>query len=231
MDLYKKNLNKIMIHFREFERKFATFFFGPSERTVEYSFILRNIPYIKGLKILEIGCTGSTLSYKLAQMGFKVVAVDLRSYPFTHRNLNFILGDILQLDLPIKYFDVVIMVSTIEHIGMGGYDDDINLDGDILMMKKVVDSVKLNGQILLTFPINPFYKEISFYERYYDFSRIKRLIGDLNIAIEEYYIPTRNIANYSFNWIKASKKEILDQTYLKFYPHATACLKLIKKIN
>lgn len=221
-------LDIIKIRYRELERKFASWIFGPSERIVEYSFIIKHIPFISKAKILEIGCSGSSLSHKLACMGFEVHALDLRPYSFTHKNLKFSLGDILKKELPNNYFDCIIMVSTIEHIGMGAYNKELNLDGDMLAMTKVINSIKAKGTILITTPIAPVYKEIDLYERYYDFSRLSKLVHGFQINLEEYYAPHKRVFGYGFNWKKISKEEVKKGKYLKYYSHATVCMKLIK---
>lgn len=41
------------------------------------------------------------------------------------------------LELPEKKYDAVLCISTLEHVGLGRYGDELDVDGDIKMMKKL----------------------------------------------------------------------------------------------
>lgn len=122
-------MNKIRL--RDLGKKIAARFFGAPERTIECSFVTRNLPKRTNMKILELGCGESLLSYRFARMRFEVWAIDVNPYPFIHRNLNFLQGDITQMKLPSSYFDCAISVSVIEHIGLGWCHDHVKSDGGL----------------------------------------------------------------------------------------------------
>jgi len=90
----------------------------PSERIVEYPFIFRNIVGLKGAKILDVGCSGSYLLTELAALGHEVYGIDIRWYPVQYPNVRFVQGNICKTLFPNDFFDVIIAVSTIEHIGI-----------------------------------------------------------------------------------------------------------------
>ncbi len=52
-----------------------------------------------------------------------VTVCDVRRYSETHPNLTVVEGDFLHNSFPDTVFDLVVMVSTIEHIGFGSYGD------------------------------------------------------------------------------------------------------------
>lgn len=104
--------------------------------------------------ILEIGHVASSVSLELASMGFRVTAIDLRIYPFSHRNLTSIKGDFLEHQFNSK-FDCVFSLSTIEHFGFsgryGGKDElDNTLDEDAF--KKISELLKPGGLAIVSFP-------------------------------------------------------------------------------
>jgi 2-polyprenyl-3-methyl-5-hydroxy-6-metoxy-1,4-benzoquinol methylase len=75
-------------------------------RTVEYSFALDNIGAATR-KLLDLGSSGSIFPVKMARMGFKVTAVDIRPYCKIHPNLKFISADLKRLPFPDESFDAV----------------------------------------------------------------------------------------------------------------------------
>jgi len=213
-------------------RRVTAFLFGPPERVIEYSFVIRNLLRLNTMKLLEVGCGESSLSYKLARMGFDIVTVDLNPYPFTHQNLKSLLGDITEIKLPNNNFDCGIMVSTIEHIGMGWYGDSKRTDGDFLSLKKTVTAIKEQGFLFITVPIAPTYREILGRTRIYDFESLDRLfrLSNLHVSVAEYYMPTKKVGRYALNWVKATRDNVIKGRYLKIYPHCTACL-ILQKIK
>ena len=69
-----------------------------NERIVELPFALHSVMSLPtGSRILDAGCTESPLSIQLAAMGYQVTGYDYRPYPYTHPNLDFVQGDLLNL--------------------------------------------------------------------------------------------------------------------------------------
>ena len=222
---------RMWVRYWEFGRRMTGIIFGPSERVIEYSFVLRNLSQNRSYRILEVGASCSPLSYKLAQSGYNVYAVDVRPYPFVHDKLRAFQGDIIKMSLPKGFFDYAIMVSTIEHIGMGAYGDPIYPNGDFLVINKLIDAIKDTGRILVTTHFVPHYHE-KHSVRYYDDVRLNKLAGDmLSIEKEEYYIATKKWWRYSLNWIRTTKEIAMIEDYPSTCPHALVCLVLRKKGN
>jgi len=59
-------------------------------------------------------------------------------YPETHPNLTVVEGDFLVNSLPDAAFDLVVMVSTVEHIGFGYYGDPVIEYGDRIAIQQVI---------------------------------------------------------------------------------------------
>ena len=216
---------KLLARARDAEMKFVSFFGYRTSRTVEYDFIMRNIPS-RARKILDVGSTGSLLPLKLAKRGYNVWCIDSREYHECHPNLTFVKGDILRSLFPDDFFDLVVCVSTIEHIGVGAYGDPQYEDGDRLAVKEFGRILKEGGTLLLTAPFSGEYRVLpwmSSYERIYDYNRLKSLFGGWEIQLEEYYVPKK-----IKHWVKASRKEA-EKSY-EVYPRSNLiCLMLRNK--
>ena len=77
-----------------------------SERIIElplfHQWVGKIFPRPEG-KFLEIGHVASSTSLELASLGFNVTAIDLRDYPFTHKNLKSIKDDFLKHEFDKKF--------------------------------------------------------------------------------------------------------------------------------
>ncbi|NIA11303.1 MAG: methyltransferase domain-containing protein [Nitrospiraceae bacterium] len=120
----KKTMNKEKISARviDFGIKIFAIFGYHTSRSREYEFAMNNIPS-KGNRISDVGSTGSLFPLKLAKKGYEVYAIDVREYHEKHPNLTVVSTDIENTPFSDDFFDVITCVSTIEHIGLGGYED------------------------------------------------------------------------------------------------------------
>jgi 2-polyprenyl-3-methyl-5-hydroxy-6-metoxy-1,4-benzoquinol methylase len=107
------------------------------ERYVEWSFLSSHLPGGSG-EAIDFGCEKGYMSLLAAQKGFHVLACDLQQQHFLwkHPNVEFVLGDFLDLDLPLNHFDLIINCSSVEHVGVAGrYDITLTeMDGDLEVM-------------------------------------------------------------------------------------------------
>jgi hypothetical protein len=142
-----------------------------NERIIEIPFVLQHLP--KTGRILDIGSASSLMALQLATMGYDVTAIDIRPYPFHHKNLTFLQQDISHLTLEKDSHDCAVVISTIEHVGLGSYGDDRTLsDRDFL--DTIAKYVRPNGSIILTMPFGKAY-QTNWY-RVYDSQALYRLI-------------------------------------------------------
>ena len=117
-----------------------------SSRNIEYAWVYMNIPQGKN-RILDVGSVGSFLPIILGQMGYDVWCLDVRRYEYEGllSNIQSILGDIRKTNFGDNFFDIVTVVSTIEHIGLGRYGDHFDLNGDkaaITEIKRILKNTR-----------------------------------------------------------------------------------------
>lgn len=191
-----------------------------SSRIVEYPWILRNIPS-KG-RILDIGSTGSQLPLMLAGLGYEVWTIDIREYEYAGiiNNLNCIIGDIRETSFTDSFFDIILAVSTIEHIGLGRYGDLIDKEGDRNAMKEIRRIMSNDGILLMTVPFGK--KYISKLHRVYDEELLLDIINKFKIENIEYFQKNNGF------WIKSSKEKVKDlDSFIN--EKAIACVKARSK--
>lgn len=158
--------------------------YSTTERIVEIPFVLRHLDVPKGSSILEFGCAESLLALQLANSGYRVTGIDLRPYPFDHPNLRTIQGDIRSIVIPAESFDVVVTVSTLEHVGLDSYGGNIVEDGDFEVLELLHRGLRPGGRLLLTVP----YGRGSLPgTRVYDDDRLGKLLENFSVLEEEYY--------------------------------------------
>lgn len=142
-----------------------------NERILETPFVLQRLP--KTGRILDVGSASSLLALQLATIGYQVTAVDIRPYPFTHDKLTYFQEDVSRLTLEKRSQDCAIVISTIEHVGLGNYGDSQELS-DREFLNIVAGYVKAKGDIFLTMPFGKSYQG-SWY-RVYDSEELYKLI-------------------------------------------------------
>ena len=194
----------------------------PSERIVEYPWILKNIRKGKLLRTLDVGCSGSFLSHELIARGYDVYGIDFNEYLEKHPNLKFHRLDIVDTSFPKNFFDQVVMVSTLEHIGIGTYGDPKYEDGDNMTMNELSRILKKDGLMLITVPFSNRHTSGEWY-RVYDMPSLKKLVEAAHLRFEciEWYVLSGN------RWFKFQKhSDILEEHKTA---KAIACLRLRKK--
>ena len=119
-------------------------------------------------RVLEIGCAeadwmGPVLD---ARPDLTIVGIDWRA---CERRGEVIRGDVLTYDFPRRSFDVVVGISSIEHIGLGHYEGDpLDPDGDRHCMERVVRWLKPGGWVYADVPYGPEYRVEGTSHRVYD---------------------------------------------------------------
>ena len=123
-----------------------------SEQLLENALLLREMD-ASVRKVLDFGGFESTLPLALAALGIRVTVVDQRRYPFQDERVQILQHDILQpmKDLPAD-FDLVYSISTIEHVGLGGYGDPRETRGDALAVAHLWEKVRPGGRLFFSVP-------------------------------------------------------------------------------
>jgi len=150
-----------------------------SERAVEYPFVFMNLRLEEGARILDVGCVGSLLSYKLSSMGYKVTGYDLGEFDVTHPNLTFIQGDFLDNEFRDGAFDAVVAISTVEHCGIPVYGSRVMEDGDRRMVREIHRVLKGGGVFIMSVPFGKKGKNKEW--RVYDERALDELLKDFTI--------------------------------------------------
>jgi hypothetical protein len=152
-----------------------------SEQVLEVPLLIRHLRPDDG-KILDFGGFESLLPLSLAALGHQVTVLDQRPYPFTHENLTAecrdIFGDLTGLA---RDFDAVISISTIEHLGLGGYGDTRRDDGDRLGVERLWSLVRPGGRLLATVPAGAAAVHAGY--RVYDRRRLHQTFPHLTTAL------------------------------------------------
>jgi len=189
-----------------------------SSRIVEYPWVLRNMPY-KG-RILDVGSTGSQLTLMLVGLGYEVWTIDIRKYEFdgVSNDLHCILGDIRRTDFPDCFFDIVLAVSTIEHVGLGRYGDPVDIEGDKNAIKEIRRIMSNEGVLLMTAPFGK--RCVSKLHRVYDHEALFTLLKDFKIESIEYFLRTDRF------WVKSSIERVNDVDS-SMTERAIACVKAV----
>lgn len=131
------------------------------DRAVEYGFCVENINKFatRGGRALDFGSGGvSVITDALVTNGMNTNALDREMHTHTS-TVKFIHGDILSMDIGNRMYDLVVICSSVEHVGLSGrYGEGVDTpDGDYIAMRKIVNSVKPGGKIILTLPVGTGY--------------------------------------------------------------------------
>ena len=123
-----------------------------SEQIVEGALMLGSIQP-EERRLLDFGGYESLLPLTLSALGHEVTVLDQRRYPFKAPRLSSVTADLFgEHPLVAESFDVVLSVSTIEHLGLGRYDDVTIPDGDRLGVERLWRLVRPGGRLLATVP-------------------------------------------------------------------------------
>jgi SAM-dependent methyltransferase len=189
---------------------------GTNERIVEKNFVLQSLARSYNsaqIQILDIGSAESSLAYELASLNYAVTAIDIRVMSLSHPNLKFIKSDICQPDLDKSSFDCVIALSTIEHIGLGWYGDEVGEGLDRQAVNQIHALLKPKGIMILTVPYGN--ASLTPVHRIYDRKSLQNLIEGFNVVSSAYGIRIDNFTyTVTDNEAEASEKEHDPENYL-----------------
>jgi 2-polyprenyl-3-methyl-5-hydroxy-6-metoxy-1,4-benzoquinol methylase len=158
---------------------------GTNERIVEAPFafsVIAGLP--KPARILDVGAAESTIALSLASLGHQVTALDPRGYSFAHPNLSVAKTTIERLPEPSEPFDAILLVSTLEHVGLGFYGDEAGPEGaDRRALERLEQVLAPDGIIVLTVPFGT--AQVSEKERTYDAQTLDRLLEGRTVVRHE----------------------------------------------
>jgi SAM-dependent methyltransferase len=159
---------------------------GTNERSVEAPWAIQRIGGAR--RVLDVGCSTSDYLADLAQAepqrARRVYGLDPDA-PRPIRNVGILKGTIVAPPFPPARFDLILCVSTVEHIGLPIYGQHEFPHGDILAMRHMRRLLAPGGRLLLTVPfgraqVNPWF-------RVYDSPGLRRLKGGFRTLSAAFY--------------------------------------------
>lgn len=165
-----------------------------SQRAVEYPWVLKTLRSFipQGSRVLDVGCAESVLTHELIAYGYDVWCVDINVPMFAPKCAKFVRTDIRKTSFPDNFFDAIVVVSTIEHVGMPVYGQKIiEEDGDIKAMREIRRICKPGGFVIMTVPFHGKKLLLTAGERQYDFHRLRLLMEGFKPLIVHFYAPKR----------------------------------------
>lgn len=179
-----------------------------NERIVEYPFIHSNLGDVKqGENIIDVGAGASRLPIELASRGFNIWTIDLNPHAFPRKHPCFTptQGDIRRTGFKDNFFDKVIAVSTVEHIGLEKGERDH--EGDKKALREILRIIKPGGEVLVTVPFGR--QAIAHLTRIYDLPSLQELFSGFEIKRVEYAMEREG------NWVPASVEEVKNIAFSK----------------
>ena len=169
---------------------------GMNERSVEVPWARERIGDAR--RVLDVGCSTSDYLADLARTGpspeanppqaerrgRRVYGLDPDA-PHPIRNVGVARGTIVAPPFPPGSFDLILCISTVEHIGLPIYGQHEFPHGDIFAMRHVRRLLAPGGRLLLTVPfgraqVNPWF-------RVYDQRSLRRLTGGFRTLSAAFY--------------------------------------------
>jgi len=198
-----------------------------SERIVEYPFVLRNLDLAKGGLVLDVGCGSSYFPPILASLGYQTYGIDLEDYPAETPNFKFVKADVRRTGFPDAFFDRILVISTMEHVGIKHFRISPSLPGsadvgaDREAMQELVRILKPGGKILITVPFGKIGRVIRNYQRFYTSNSLAMLLNGVSLETEEYY------AKKGLSWVRVAK-ERASEIEEGSANYAVACIVAVK---
>lgn len=161
--------------------------------------------FTKEITIIEMGPGRGELMRILERNGYKPMGIDLSPW-----NSELVMKrDMRNSNLQEKSVDIIYCVSTICNIGLGGYGDFLESNGDRSAIEEFMRILKDDGRILLTFPYGESgIRIVGANYRVYDKDLMKILIEDLEIEEEHFFFWCED------KWIETIDESILKQIFL-----------------
>jgi SAM-dependent methyltransferase len=174
------------------------------EKQLDWGWAMAKVASLSGTA-LDIGCGHSPVPAALHAAGFATTAIDLQpDQPFDLPGLEIISDDFLHRNFPAKSYDLVVLCSTVEHMGLQGrYDSAEAKDADLACMQKVLTLLRPSGRLILTIPLGHDYV-LGSWHRVYGPQRFPRLIAGFEV------VDARAFKRSAGRWQATSVDDALD---------------------
>jgi ubiquinone/menaquinone biosynthesis C-methylase UbiE len=214
-----------------------------SERVVEYGFLASNLQSSRiNMTILDVGSGGSALTNAVSNFGsnkkWSVFGIDIaKGLPKLFEEgtekspVALLRMDARMMGFRDEVFDIVVCISTVEHIGIPSthyLSKEYDTLGDVKALSEIFRILKKSGRVILTVPYED--KNIQGYireHRIYNSSKLAGLITQFHVKKKEYYIYING------QWKNCRIKDIASELRLfansevPQYLHSRICLCLV----
>jgi SAM-dependent methyltransferase len=171
------------------EQKFST----DHMRRFEYPFQAMALcrPDVRTRIIVDVGggnCYSTIVPILLQLRQSEVICVDVVERRSRSKfGVSYVRGDCARTGLADEQADVVTMISTIEHVGLGRWGDPLDTQGDLRAVQEARRILKTGGHLVLTTPYG--YPTVVYnMHRIYDRGRLERLIDGFEVVDEKYSV-------------------------------------------
>lgn len=161
---------------------------GVNERIVENVFVPRALAGLdKDARILDVGGSESTMGLSLASLGYRVTVVDPRGYELAHPNLTVLEARYDELPDEHRGFDAAVVLSAVEHFGLGhyGFDEPGHGSADVETLRDLRERLAPGGRLVLTAPFG--IAKVDAFQRVYDEAGIDDLLSGWHVAERHHY--------------------------------------------
>jgi SAM-dependent methyltransferase len=195
------------------------------ERAIEYPWAYKRVSDLCDCRVLDVGAKqGLPITDLLLERNTVYTIDSSLSESFARGRLTAAKGDIRQTSFDDGFFDAVVAVSTLEHVGVvGRYDVDVlDEEGDLSAMREIDRILRPGGRALLTLPYGagtslPL-------NRLYGPDRVTELVSRFQFIESEYF---RYVARYSL-WLSVPEEAARSNNWDIEPWYALACLHLRK---
>ncbi|HEY7589050.1 MAG TPA: DUF268 domain-containing protein [Thermoplasmata archaeon] len=156
-----------------------------TERIAEIPFALRALRLPPGSWVVDIGSQWSPLPLHMATLGLRTVAVDVVKFPVAGHGVDFVQADMRRPPFKGGRLDALVMVSTLEHVGLGYYDPRRGREDDVALMRGLRDLLKPDGFLVLTVPYGRPAED--HHQRVYDRPRLARIMEGWSLQEARYF--------------------------------------------
>lgn len=152
-----------------------------NERVIEIPWALSRLP--QAGRVLDVGSADATYLSTIAATGRRLECIDLRDCrdalpPGVRFHHESIIGN----ELPAAAYDAVLMVSTLEHIGLPCYGNAPVENGDVLAIAETRRLLKPGGTLIATVPAGQ--SKVASWYRQYSPADLRRLFANWDVTIE-----------------------------------------------
>ncbi|HJT78140.1 MAG TPA: class I SAM-dependent methyltransferase, partial [Gemmataceae bacterium] len=175
-----------------------------TERIVEHIFVHTRLPKPPA-RVLDLGCAESTNSIEMASLGYEVVGMDLREMPVQHPNFRMVCGDIGNVPFPDASFDVVVSLSTIEHVGLEWYTPPPDGTTDHKVVAEAKRVLRPGGRFLLTIPFGR--AAVTPVHRVYDAAMLEALVKPFRRVETAYAVREGDAWSFTTDGARAARQD------------------------